>query len=124
MIAVSATYGKSRKGGRTFAEKSTAVLLNTCVLSRPMPRPARQDEQRKRWTVGLICELGEMIAATLGDDVIVEILLNPDGRIWLDSQHVAEAVRVDPVMELSARPVARNSRTHQTEKADHSGHCS
>ena len=51
-----------------------------------MQRPAPQDEQRQRWTEGLIRELGDTIVAALGDDDVVEILLNPDGRIWLDSR--------------------------------------
>ena len=51
-----------------------------------MHRPTPQDEQRQRWTEGLIRELGDTIVAALGDDDVVEILLNPDGRIWLDSR--------------------------------------
>lgn len=51
-----------------------------------MNRATIQDEQRQRWTEGLIRELGGTIVAALDDDDIVEVLLNPDGRIWLDSR--------------------------------------
>ncbi|KAB2846154.1 MAG: conjugal transfer protein TrbB, partial [Hyphomicrobiaceae bacterium] len=49
-------------------------------------RQGPHDEQRQRWTEGLIRELGETIVGALGDDDVVEVLLNPDGRIWLDSR--------------------------------------
>ena len=49
-------------------------------------RQGPHDEQRQRWTEGLIRELGETIVGALGDDDVVEVLLNPDGRIWLDGQ--------------------------------------
>ncbi len=49
-------------------------------------RTANHDEQRQRWTEGLIRELGETIVGALGDDDVVEVLLNPDGRLWLDSR--------------------------------------
>ncbi|MCL4823466.1 MAG: Flp pilus assembly complex ATPase component TadA, partial [Anaerolineales bacterium] len=52
----------------------------------PSMRQGPHDEQRQRWTEGLVRELGETIVGALGNDDLVEVLLNPDGRIWLDSR--------------------------------------
>jgi len=49
-------------------------------------RQGPHDEQRQRWTEGLTRELGETIVGALGNDDLVEVLLNPDGRLWLDSR--------------------------------------
>ena len=42
-------------------------------------RQGPHDEQRQRWTEGLVRELGETIVGALGNDDLVEVLLNPDG---------------------------------------------
>lgn len=50
------------------------------------PRTPPLDEQRRRWTEALVRELGETIVSALEDDDVVEVLANPDGRVWLDSR--------------------------------------
>lgn len=79
-----------------------------------MHRTTPQDEQRQRWTEGLIREPGDTIVAALGDDDVVEILLNPDGRTWLDSRSegmVDSGARLLPQEgEAIRRPISSSSR--------------
>ncbi len=44
----------------------------------------RHNETASRGARMLRTALGPAIAAFLGDTSIVEVLLNPDGRLWID----------------------------------------
>lgn len=59
------------------------------------------DEQRGRLLAKLRRELGETILAALGDPSVIEIMLNPDGALWID-RFGEGMVRVDSLPQSQA----------------------
>jgi len=42
------------------------------------------EEQRERLIVKLKRELGTTILDALADDAVIEVMLNPDGKLWVE----------------------------------------
>jgi len=64
----------------------------------------RNERGERRTTDMLMTALGKQIASALCDPAVVEIMLNPDGRLWIERHGIG---RVDTGSELSRHEVER-----------------
>lgn len=64
----------------------------------------RNERGERRTTDMLMTALGEQITNALCDPAVVEIMLNPDGRLWIERHGIG---RVDAGSELSLHEVER-----------------
>lgn len=64
----------------------------------------RNERGERRTTDMLMTALGEQITGALSDPSVVEIMMNPDGRLWIERQEIG---RVDTGSELSPHEVER-----------------
>ena len=67
-------------------------------------RPMRNETGLARASEMLRTALGDQIIAALSDPDVIEIMMNPDGRLWLDRH---SAGRTDTGSELSSADVTR-----------------
>jgi len=63
-----------------------------------MPTP---DDQRTRLLRKLRLELGQDVLASLEDPAVVEILLNPDGSLWVEKR--GEMARIGTMTAVNAK---------------------
>jgi len=85
--------------------------------SQPAARLSARDEHIRRITEKLSRELGPEILALLRDDTVIEIMLNPDGSLWVE--HLGEPMRKFGRMAASQAEslmatVASSLKTHIT----------
>ena len=64
----------------------------------------RDERGARRTTDMLMTALGEQITGALGDPSVVEIMMNPDGRLWIERHGIG---RIDTGSELSSHEVER-----------------
>ena len=64
----------------------------------------RRERGERRTTDMLMTALGEQITGALGDPSVVEIMMNPDGRLWIERHGIG---RIDTGSELSPHEVER-----------------
>jgi type IV secretion system protein TrbB len=71
--------------------------MNAAVLPTPMEDIG---EQERRFREKLKRELGPLVGGLLDDDLVIEVMLNPDGVVWVE--RLGEAMKAVGVMQPSA----------------------